>query len=319
MKRSEIQVGIIYSNNQDGEKYKERKILKIVDENIFFDEFYLIDNELKIEKDSVTIRSFQTWAKVIIKKSKFQSKIKKIKNNIENYEQTKVDSIQDTKNQTIENKILKNNRFSKIMIKVNKNKVKLTKEEKKELREKEKLEKKELKNLKREFKKIDPSTENILPFLDADIDNTFITKTGFLDIYQVVTKDIYSFSDYDIKLHIYNYIAFLRSYVNDIKFISMNFPVNTSENQEYIRKKMLKTDNPIFLESLQEKLDQFEFLEKHRTNREYYIMVFSDKEKKHMMSNLLRNQTRIFVLKEMSLEKKIKIIFKLNNLNTKII
>lgn len=316
MKKSEIQVGIIYSNNQDGEKYKERKILKILDENIFFDEFYLIGNELKIEKDSVTIRSFQTWAKVIVKKSKFQSKIK---NTIENSEQTKVDNVQDTQN-TIKNKSLKgNNKFSNIMINVNKNKVRLTKEEKKELREKEKLEKKELKNLKREFKKIDPSTENILPFLDADIDDTFITKTGFLDIYQVVTKDIYSFNDYDIKLHIYNYIAFLRSYVNDIKFISMNFPVNTSENQEYIRKKMLKTDNPIFLESLQEKLDQFEFLEKHRTNREYYIMVFSDKEKKHMMSNLLRNQTRIFILKEMSLEKKIKIIFKLNNLNTKII
>nr|ALP68992.1 hypothetical protein [Clostridium botulinum] len=98
----------------------------------------------------------------------------------------------------------------------------------------------------------------------------------------------------------------------------MNFPVNTSRQQEYIRNKLEQSTNEINNKFLQEKLDEFMFLEQYRNNKEFFIMFFA-KNKQDITSSILKNQTRIFILKEISLEKKIKILFKLNNLNTKLI
>ncbi|NFI02375.1 hypothetical protein FDB15_18300 [Clostridium botulinum] len=197
-------------------------------------------------------------------------------------------------------------------------KIKLNKEEKRELKEKRKKEKFEIKELKNEEKKVFKSTKELIPIADVNDIDIFLTKDGYIDIYQVESKDIYAFNQYEADLHVYNFIAFLRNYLNDFKLISMNFPVNTSRQQEYIRNKLEQSTNEINNKFLQEKLDEFMFLEQYRNNKEFFIMFFA-KNKQDITSSILKNQTRIFILKEISLEKKIKIIFKLNNLNTKLI
>ncbi|MPQ45257.1 hypothetical protein GBZ86_16190, partial [Clostridium tarantellae] len=117
------------------------------------------------------------------------------------------------------------------IIKKNKN-IKLSKEEKKKIKLENKIKKKELKELKKENKKIFNTNKQVLPFLDVDEDESFITKDGFLDIYQIESHDIYSFSDNETQIYIYNFIRFLRSYSEDFKIIAMNFPVNTVKQQE---------------------------------------------------------------------------------------
>ena len=77
-------------------------------------------------------------------------------------------------------------KFENINIKkdIKKEKVKLTKEEKKLLKEKKKLKKKELKEIRKEDKKVLLTTKELLPFKDADDDDSIITKMGHIDIFQ---------------------------------------------------------------------------------------------------------------------------------------
>ncbi|MGU8454133.1 hypothetical protein ACV3N8_16430, partial [Clostridium perfringens] len=62
-------------------------------------------------------------------------------------------------------------------------------------------------------------------------------------------------------------------------------------------------------------------LEKTKTNIEYYIMIFIDKEdlSNDVLNNLIRSTNKDISLSEIDLEKKLKVLYKLNNLNSKIL
>lgn len=213
-------------------------------------------------------------------------------------------------------------KFENINIKkdIKKEKVKLTKEEKKLLKEKKKLKKKELKEIRKEDKKVLLTTKELLPFKDADDDDSIVTKMGHIDIFQIDSKDIYSLNEIERKMHIYSFVSFLRGYVYDFKLISMKFPVNTLKQQRFLEKKLKECDNEIYANFLKEKLDQLIFLEENRQNKEFYIMIFikDTDNKEEVKGLLLRNQNIAIQLKPLDIEKKLKILFKLNNPNTKL-
>ena len=213
-------------------------------------------------------------------------------------------------------------KFENIDIKkeVKKEKIKLTKEEKIKLKEEKKNEKLELKELRKADKEVLKSTKDLLGFVDVDDDDTIIMSNGYLDLFQVDSKDIYSLTEDETRLHIYNFIAFLRSYPYDFKIISMKFPVNTSVQQEFIKRKLKECDNQLYYNSLVEELEQLVYLEETRQNREFYIMIFAKnkEEKENIKRTLFWNQNIAVQLIPLSLEKKLKILFKMNNPNTKL-
>lgn len=194
-----------------------------------------------------------------------------------------------------------------------KEKVKLSKEEKKSLKE-------EKKNLKKTDRSISVYTKDVMDFVDIDEDDRFIMKYGYMDLYQIKTKDVHALSDSDIQRHIYSFISFLRAYSEDFKILSMNFPVNTTTQQMHIEKNLKVTTNPIAKKFLQRKLDELIFLEQNRFDKEFYIMIFaSNKEEIEDRERVLYiNQNVAFKVEEIELEKKLKILFKLNNFNTKL-
>ncbi|WP_302782918.1 hypothetical protein [Clostridium saudiense] len=200
-------------------------------------------------------------------------------------------------------------------------KVKLTKEEKKINKEKKKQKKLELKEIRKANKDVLASTKDLLGFVDVDDDDSIIVKNGYLDIFQIDSKDIYSLTDVETTMNIYNFIAFLRSYPFDIKLITMNFPVNTLKQQEFIKKKIKECDNKKYYYELIEELEQLVYLETTRQNREFYIMIFikDTEEKESIKRTLLRSQNIAVQLIPLTVEKKLKILFKLNNPNTKLI
>lgn len=200
-------------------------------------------------------------------------------------------------------------------------KVKLTKEEKKIKKEEKKQKKLELKEIRKANKDVLASTKELLGFIDVDDDDSIIMKNGYLDIFQIDSKDIYSLTDVETTLNIYNFIAFLRSYPFDIKLITMNFPVNTLKQQEFIKKKIKECDNKKYYYELIEELEQLVYLESTRQNREFYIMIFikDTEEKDSIKRTLFRSQNIAVQLIPLTVEKKLKILFKLNNPNTKLI
>lgn len=213
-------------------------------------------------------------------------------------------------------------KFDDIKIEKEKNniKVKLTKEEKKIKKEEKKQKKLELKEIRKANKDVLASTKDLLGFVDVDDDDSIIMKNGYLDIFQIDSKDIYSLTDVETTLNIYNFIAFLRSYPFDIKLITMNFPVNTLKQQEFIKKKIKECDNKKYYYELIEELEQLVYLESTRQNREFYIMIFikDTEEKESIKRTLFRSQNIAVQLIPLDLEKKLKILFKLNNPNTKL-
>lgn len=200
-------------------------------------------------------------------------------------------------------------------------KVKLTKEEKKIKKEEKKQKRLELKEIRKANKDVLASTKDLLGFVDVDDDDSIIMKNGYLDIFQIDSKDIYSLTDVETTLNIYNFIAFLRSYPFDIKLITMNFPVNTLKQQEFIKKKIKECDNEKYYYELIEELEQLVYLESTRQNREFYIMIFikDTEEKESIKRTLFRSQNIAVQLIPLTVEKKLKILFKLNNPNTKLI
>src|SRR5699024_10053093 len=78
-----------------------------------------------------------------------------------------------------------------------------------------KKKKKKKKKIKKKIKNTLPSTRKILPFIDIDEEDVFITKQGYLDIYQINTRDTTNLSESERKVYVYSFIAFLRNFVED--------------------------------------------------------------------------------------------------------
>ncbi|EDT23158.1 hypothetical protein KCL53_001734 [Clostridium perfringens] len=215
---------------------------------------------------------------------------------------------------------MKNKKIKDIEVVKKEEKVKLSKEEKLRIKEEKKAKYQEQKELKRERKNTLPSTRRVLPFIDIDEDDIFITKQGYLDIYQINTRDTINLSESERKVYVYSFIAFLRNFVEDFKIIIMNFPVNTVRQQEYIEGRIENCKNEIYINYLKEELDKLKFMEKHRNNKEYFLMVFmkNEADRDAMMKKIELVQNIAVPLRQLDLEKKIKILFKLNNMNTKL-
>ncbi|HHL2059658.1 TPA: hypothetical protein ACQ3WD_002877 [Clostridium perfringens] len=215
---------------------------------------------------------------------------------------------------------MKNKKIKDIEVVKKEEKVKLSKEEKLRIKEEKKAKYQEQKELKRERKNTLPSTRRVLPFIDIDEDDIFITKQGYLDIYQINTRDTINLSESERKVYVYSFIAFLRNFVENFKIIIMNFPVNTVRQQEYIEGRIADCTNEIYINYIKEELDKLKFMEKHRNNKEYFLMVFmkNEADREAMMKKIELVQNIAVPLRQLDLEKKIKILFKLNNMNTKL-
>lgn len=198
-------------------------------------------------------------------------------------------------------------------------KLKAKKEAKKQRKQEKKLKKLEIKKEKEELKKVFHKTKELLPLGAITENENFECKEEFLDIFQIESMDINSMNEYDIRLYILSLTNMLKMYLDDIKIISMNFPANTQKQQDYINKKIKNCNNEVHLKFLNQRKEQLEAIERIRSNREYYIMIFGDIE-----DNLEKNKTTFFnscasiKINEISTEKKIKILKKLNNMNSKI-
>ncbi|MFV0527184.1 MAG: hypothetical protein ACK5MN_00455 [Lachnospiraceae bacterium] len=141
-----------------------------------------------------------------------------------------------------------------------------------------------------------------------------------LDIYQVNTKDMVSGDVDDIEMDCYRWAKFYKTYEEDIKIISLNFPCNTAQSQEFWKKRLEQNKNPLFTEMLETKLQELIYREKHTTSREFYVMFwFKDEQERldrirQVESTLGIGTSRI--LRTLTQDKKEKVLFKLGNKNS---
>ncbi|MDQ0149626.1 hypothetical protein ACFO6R_16045 [Eubacterium multiforme] len=213
-----------------------------------------------------------------------------------------------------------------------KNNIENTKEKKKKL---SKIEKKELKAERKKLKAEEKKEKELLKKIPSNVleemqvldvtdevqgDNFIKTKNGYLNLYQIVGINIIALNDIEQLRIINDFSSFIRAYNKDYKIVIMNFPVSTAVQQQNLLEKINNCKNKLFKEQLERKLEELKILEKDKTNTEYYLETFYDDnanlevERNSLEQCLKRN----FNLIELDLEKKLKILCKLHNLNSKL-
>lgn len=179
--------------------------------------------------------------------------------------------------------------------------------------------KKERRNISKKKKVYVPkSTLDILPYVGIS-DDYIQLKNGYCDLMRIQGYDLYSLNEDDRNRLIYSRTSLFRSFGPDIKEIAINYPSNTKEQRYYWTLKKQKVKNPLYLEFIDRKLYELEYLEKHKTDRQFYIVVFADSieqldERKNQVISTLQSTLSILLTSKAQKEK---ILFILNNPNTK--
>lgn len=175
-----------------------------------------------------------------------------------------------------------------------------------------------LKRLKK-TRKVDE--KHLLPLrYYSDESEAFVMSDGsFLDILSVRTKDRKNLKDEEIKYYIYRYTKFYKQYEGDLKYISMNFPVDTSLQRKYMSNYSKKTLDKDRQKWLERKIAEFNNLDDVVNRREYYLMYFA-KNKEELIKNrsIIKNfsigRNNLFL--EIEATEKFQVMKKLLNMNT---
>ncbi|WP_235817470.1 hypothetical protein [Gracilibacillus timonensis] len=162
-------------------------------------------------------------------------------------------------------------------------------------------------------------TSDILPFVQIH-DDYILLKEGVMDIFQVETKNIHALNDADLNYLLLNRAQFLRSYFRSFKEVILNFPTNTEVQRAYWVKKQQQAKNVSRLKYIEQKLFEFEYLERERYNREFFMFIYADdkEELEDRKNDCRQGMQSSFPLRELPKNKKEQILFLLNNQNTQL-
>lgn len=166
----------------------------------------------------------------------------------------------------------------------------------------------------------DRSVLDLIPIVDYK-DNCFLLESGeVFDIMQFTTRDFTSVSDDDIEYDNMTLVKFLRLYADDFKIVSLSFPTDTREQQQYLQHKISTNKNAVFNYYLNYKLEELHFIATHRTDFEFYLFVWA-KNKEDLKDKYIIVQRSLGsdgLIAELDEEKKYQILFKLTNKNASI-
>lgn len=176
------------------------------------------------------------------------------------------------------------------------------------------------KKVKDKKAKVKSSFGDISPVVDITNNDFFEMRSGeYLEIIQIETKDIYSLNSSDLNDDVSNLSNFYTAFTSDIKIVPLNVPLNLEEQKDHIYRQIKKCKNQVYKALLEERLKELQALEQSRTNREYFIFLYADEEKKLLeklhQAKMLLSRSNPPV--ELTVEKKINILFQMFNPNTK--
>lgn len=80
--------------------------------------------------------------------------------------------------------------------------------------------------------KVESSTRDIHPLADY-VEGVYQLRnnSGYLDIFQVTTKDLYAQNEQDTDLDVYTFERLIRANSEDMKIIGLTYPVDTGGNK----------------------------------------------------------------------------------------
>lgn len=176
-----------------------------------------------------------------------------------------------------------------------------------------------------EHSETDKFTTNLLPIRNYDAESQCfcMRDNTYMDLMEITCKDLVSASEDENNYDCLKFTKFYKTYADDIKLISLNFPSNTKKQQKYFNYKIERTKNRINKKWLQQHLLELLWIEKNKTNREFYFMIFAESledlyQKRNIITSTLISGKR-GLINFITQEKKEQILYKINNKNSLIL
>ncbi|MCP1191423.1 hypothetical protein NKR17_20570 [Priestia flexa] len=175
---------------------------------------------------------------------------------------------------------------------------------------------------KEKLPEVKKSVADIIPIIDQTDSGLFQLKDegGFFGIWQLQSTDINAMHDQEAGRNIYTLAKTYQGDKDPFKIISLNLPVSTQKQQQYLEKKIREANNALSLRFLRKKLKELQYLEWGRTNREYFLFLYGPtvlavKERKDQFT---RDIQLAIPLLPVSDEKQMNLLYKLYNQNAKL-
>lgn len=145
-------------------------------------------------------------------------------------------------------------------------------------------------------------------------------EVNYIKVLEVEGQDMYSLKNSEIENKIFQFHSFLKIMTLDIKIIILRYPVNTEIQKDYVLRKIKNSTSKIQKKFLDIKFKELLFLEKNRTNKEFYMFIFAKtkdelEESERTCKNIMGQS---FKLNDVNSKKMILICKKLLNQNEKI-
>lgn len=158
-----------------------------------------------------------------------------------------------------------------------------------------------------------------IPIREYDEEGFFILADHrIMNIFEIQGQSFYNASEDEINNKVYRLREYYRMQQEDIKLIFMNYPTNTTRQQNFLESKLAYNENPYYKKWLEKELGILVNLEKYRTDRVAFILIFANNENAYNRQvELLKQKSSLFIL-DMSYKKKITVLKKLNNMNKSI-
>ncbi|MBC1339579.1 hypothetical protein HB837_09700 [Listeria innocua] len=182
---------------------------------------------------------------------------------------------------------------------------------------------KEKKPKLKKARKVAKTFLDITSIRDIAENGAFILENGFMDMEQIQNSDLKYVSEGEAETLIDRLSTFFKLYKYDFIFMGMNYPTYTSSQQQYwhtiLKKKRKEFGNDYFLiPSIKQKIQKLIDVEKEDSDQEYYIIYFAVDEKDYKEKRKLIRQHLNVKRESISIDKKMDILFKIYNQNSKI-
>lgn len=159
-------------------------------------------------------------------------------------------------------------------------------------------------------------------YYDEELDCFALEDGSFLDILHVIPRDLQNLAEEEIKIEMYNFIKFLRTIGEDITFISINFPLNTSVQRNILKHHLERADDSVKVLWINRQIEELETVESFTHTLNFFLIYYGENEKEFIKHKELLSKyscTGVDALCEnISKYEKIQIATKICNMNTTI-
>lgn len=163
---------------------------------------------------------------------------------------------------------------------------------------------------------------SLIPIRKYDYDlNAFVLTDGrYMGIEKIIARDIENMSDDELDMELLNLIKIYKTALFDIKFVSMNFPLNTQKQKDVLLRHKEKAEDNVKIKWIDRQIEELSRAESGVLTREFYVFYFgknkSAYEKNKDLLSRYMGSGYLKLTESLTLSEKIQILNKLSNMNT---